>query len=143
MSKYQDRSYLPADGYVGRSVRGVEYVPLITEALSLRAELEIFFLSNRLPGSLINSSGDIDNRLKTLLDALSVPEKPQQVPQDAETEKDGRVFCLLEDDRLIVRLDVSNDRLLSIPSTSRDTLVLIRVRPVAFTVTMANIGLAL
>jgi hypothetical protein len=141
MAKYQDVSYKPADCYVGRSVRGVEYVPLISPALNMRAEIDVLLLSSSLPGGLINKSGDIDNRLKTLFDALSVPSE-QQVPAVAETDGDGRVFCLLDDDRLVTRVDVSNDRLFSVPENSCEALVVIRVRPVAFKVTLANIGIA-
>lgn len=142
LAKYQDGLYRPADCYVGRRVGEIEYVPLISPALSLQASLEVLLLSSRLPGGLINQSGDIDNRLKTLFDALSVPSSAQQVPEDADTEDDSRVFCLLDDDRLVTRVDVSNDRLLSISERSRETLVLIRVQPVAFRVTTANLGIA-
>ncbi len=142
LAKYQDPDYLPNDCYVGHSLSGLEYVPLISDKLSLRAELDIFLLSASLPGGLINKSGDIDNRLKTLFDALSVPVNPQQVPPSPATEPDNRVFCLLENDRLITRVEVSNDKLLTEKESSREALVIIRVRPIAFKVTLANIGIA-
>jgi hypothetical protein len=38
-----------------------------------QAELDVLLLAANLPGALIRRGGDIDNRLKTLFDALSVP----------------------------------------------------------------------
>ena len=99
----------------------------------MRAELHVRLLSSTMPGGLVHC-GDIDKRLKTLLDALSIPTSQQC--------SDGRMFCLLEDDRLVTRIDVTNDRLLTVSSHSRETLVLIEVHPVASTVTMANIGIS-
>ena len=142
LAKYQDPNYLPNDCYVGHKFGDIEYVPLITDKLSLRAELDIFLLSASLPGGIINRSSDIDNRLKTLFDALSIPANGQQVPKSPDTESDKRVFCLLKDDRLITRVEVSNDRFLTIDEHSREALVIIRVRPIAFRVTMANLGIA-
>jgi len=143
LAKYQDPNYRPADCYVGKMFQGLEYIPLITEKLSLRAELDIFLLSASLPGGIINRSSDIDNRLKTLFDALSIPAQQQEVPDSPNTELDKRVFCLLENDRLITRVEISNDKLLTVDAHSREALVIIRVRPIAFRVSMANLGIAM
>ena len=142
ISKYQDPNYRPDDCYVGHKFGDLEYVPLITETLSLRAELDILLLSASLPGGIFNRSSDIDNRLKTLFDALSMPSSAQEVPNSPDTEPDRRVFCLLENDRLITRVEVSNDKLLTQAEHSRKTLIIIRVHPIAFRVTMANLGIA-
>jgi hypothetical protein len=82
------------------------------------------------------------NRLKTLFDALSMPANAQQIPSGADAEPDGRVFCLLEDDKLITSITVTKDRLLTMEDGSNDVLVVVRVRPSAFRVTFANIALA-
>ena len=140
IAKYKDPSYRPDAGYVGQEVGGVEFIPCISTKLQMRAELQIRFLSAAMPGGLVRH-GDIDNRLKTLLDALSIP-APQQIPQNPETNSDGRMFCLLENDDLVTRLEVTNDRLLTVPDHSRDSMVLIDVHPVAFKVTFANIGIS-
>jgi hypothetical protein len=143
LSKYKDPSYKPADCYVGKSQFGFEFIPLITTKLDLRAELDVMLLAANLPGSLIRQGGDIDNRLKTLFDALSMPANAQQVPDKADAEPDKRVFCLLEDDKLVTSVAVSNDRLLSLPDGSNDVLVVVRIRPVAFRTTWANMGIAI
>lgn len=139
LERFQNPTYLPSDCYVGRKIGSLEFIPLISPKLDLRVELKIILLSASLPGGLVNRSGDLDNRMKTLLDALSVP-TPQQLVPEGSHESDGRVFCLLDDDRLIIKLDVSNDRLLTEQQESRRALAIITVRPIAFRATMANIG---
>lgn len=138
---FSDPNHSPSGSYVGKKVDQIEYVPIISNKLSLRAELDVFLLSSSLPGGVLHG-GDIDARLKTLFDSLSVPANPQQVPKDATTEDDKRVFCLLEDDRLITRVTISNDRLLTIDEGDRKILAIIQVRPIAFLVTPANISIA-
>ena len=142
LSKYKDPSYHPADCYVGMHKFGFEFIPLITTVLDLRAELDVLLLAANLPGALIRRGGDIDNRLKTLFDALSVPANAQQVPNNPDVESDKRIFCLLEDDKLVISVAVSNDRLLSLPDNSNDVLVVLRVRPLAFRATHANAAFA-
>jgi hypothetical protein len=140
IAKYMDPNYKPRDCYVGKKVGGIEFVPCISRKLEMRAELHIDLLSAALPGGMLRS-GDIDNRLKTLLDALSIP-TTQQFPKNPDVEPDGRLFCLLEDDRLVTRVDVRNDRLLTEERDSNNAIVLITVHPVASTVTMANLGIS-
>jgi hypothetical protein len=142
IAKYKDPNYEPADCYVGKSKFGLEFIPLITTALQLRAELDVLLLAANLPGDIIRQGGDIDNRLKTLFDALSMPASAQQVPDNADAEPDKRVFCLLEDDKLVTAVRVFNDRLLFLPDRSNDVLAVIRVHPLAFRPTLANLGIA-
>jgi hypothetical protein len=139
--KFLDPDYKPADCYVGQRAGAVEYMPLITDRLELGAELEVRLLSAAKPGGLLNHCGDIDNRLKTLFDALSIPTAQQQLA-DGDIEPDGRLFCLLQDDRLVTRVDVANDRLLTVPEHSQEALVIIRVQPVAFRVTTGNLAIS-
>jgi hypothetical protein len=141
MQKYTDPSYRPNDCYVGRMRGAIEYVPLVRDRLKLRAKIAVQLLSGDLPGGLVNA-GDIDNRLKTLLDALAIPTN-QAVPQSAIVDPDGRMFVLLEDDVRITELTISTDRLLSVPTSSRHCLAVLRVQPVASEVTWANIAVAI
>jgi hypothetical protein len=57
---------------------GYNFVPLVTERLLLLCRLDVLFLRPDPPGSLIKS-GDIDNRLKTLFDALRMPENASEL----------------------------------------------------------------
>jgi len=100
------------------------YIPLVRKSLALTCELDILFLRNDAPGSVITPSGvDLDNRIKTLFDGLRVP-----VASDVElaAPDDPQPFrCLLEDDALISSFTVRTDRLLLAPGESEDRVLLI------------------
>jgi hypothetical protein len=92
------------------AVGGKWYLPLVRKSLDLNCELQILFLRQQDPGELISQGGDIDNRIKTLLDALRMPTKDEQ--ERAGPFEDEGLFCLMESDTLVSRLDVDTDRLL-------------------------------
>jgi hypothetical protein len=91
------------------------YMPLVRKSLDLNCELGILFLRQQDPGDLVTQAGDIDNRAKTLLDALRMPEKDEQERVDVP---ESGLFTLLESDTLISRLDIDTDRLL-FPQTDK------------------------
>lgn len=93
------------------------------------------------PGDLVNK-GDIDNRLKTLLDALSAPAQPTQVSDEMRvTTEENPMHVLLEDDSLITRMNVETERLLAPPSADEVRLS-IRVTTRVAKSMLGNIGLA-
>jgi len=101
---------------------GRRYLPLVTEQGGLACSLEILFLRRDQPGGLVRTGGDIDNRIKTLLDALQVPNLGDQVPKEwIPSEEENPLYCLMEDDRLINSLTVTTDRLLA-PLTENESI---------------------
>lgn len=88
-------------------------IPLVREELSLICSIEILFLRTDLPGSILKS-GDIDNRIKTLFDALRLPKGSQELVGYDNPQDDEKPFyyCLLEDDSLITHVSVETDILL-------------------------------
>ena len=68
-------------------------------------ELQIEILSND-PFGAIYSNGDLDNRLKTLFDALCLPRK-EQLPLDQLEDGEGPFWVLLSDDQLITDLRIT------------------------------------
>jgi len=87
------------------------FLPIVTSRLDLMAHLDILFLRPGTPGSVIIKGGDIDNRLKTLFDALQIPDD-NQVGADPPRADEQPFFCALENDVLITRVNVETDRLL-------------------------------
>ena len=86
--------------------------------------------------------GDIDNRLKTLFDALRAPKNATEIPKGAVPGPDeDPFFCLLEDDALITAVSVETERLLTANQGSTEVHLDIQVltRPTA--VIIANMGL--
>ena len=108
--------------------------------LHLTAELDVLLLRpESAAGPIVR--GDIDNRLKTLLDALSAPAHAQQVPEGARaTSVDQPLHTLLQDDRLITRVTVETDRLLERAPTDWNRVIL-RVTVKTRRLTYGNIDL--
>ena len=93
--------------------------------------LNILFLRRDVRGSASSHAGDIDNRLKTLLDALTIPSK-QQLPDGVTSRQDQEPFyCLFQDDCLVTNLTVEMDQWLAPQkdgqSKSRESLVIVNV----------------
>jgi len=104
-----------------------QFVPLVSDKLDLVASLDILLLRPGPAGRIIRHGGDIDNRVKTLLDALRVP-APDELPKDDRPTDDERpFFCLLGDDALVTRLTVETDELLE-PGSPEKVRLLICVR---------------
>lgn len=117
---------------VGNSI----YAPLVSSKLFLAAELDIILLRPEKPGNIF-ISGDIDNRLKTLLDALTVPRPDQIADQDLE-EPDWPTFCLLQDDKLVTGVRVGTDRLLVSANHQNEVVLIIKVKTRVTKHTMTN-----
>ena len=92
---------------------GQRYVPLISEPYGIACSLDILFLRRDYPGNLIVSGGDIDNRIKVLFDALRLPQNCDEVLATPDGQHEEQVFVLLEDDKLIVDVKITTDRLLT------------------------------
>jgi hypothetical protein len=89
------------------------FKPLVRNSFAVSCTLKILFLRKEMPGK-VYQGGDLDNRLKTLLDALSVPAHREQIMNDPSI--DDPILCLVEDDALITGLSINTDRLLSRPN---------------------------
>ncbi|MDB4877623.1 MAG: hypothetical protein JWM41_4069 [Gemmatimonadetes bacterium] len=127
-----------------KPVRDFRFAPLVTEQLQLVAELDILLLRPEPPGSLLNQSGDIDNRIKTLLDALKIPSEPNALPKEAHPValEEEPLFCLLEDDSLVTHLTIRTDRLLEPVREKSEVVALVRVTTRQLRVMVGTIGLA-
>ena len=117
-----------------------QFIPLITEKLHHVARLSITMLTPEEPGRAITQAGDLDNRLKTLLDALRAPKVLAEIPSDVTPDEDEKPFyCLLEDDALISGLSITTDRLLRPGANASTAVLLIHVTPES---TLASLGTA-
>jgi hypothetical protein len=97
------------------------FVPLVSEVGGFTCALDILFLRRDNPGSLVHDGGDIDNRIKVLLDGLRMPKTTQELGGlTIDPADEDPFFCLLEDDSLLTRLSVTTDRLLSPQKAAED-----------------------
>jgi len=93
------------------------------------AELEVHVLRPEPPGSLLTQGGDIDNRLKTLFDSLTMPRHLNQLPSGVfPTPDETPFFSLLEDDNLVTSVTVHYDQLLEPVSDSSQVDLTVRVQ---------------
>ncbi len=91
------------------------FVPLVREEWSLFCSLDILFLRRDYRGGVINA-GDLDNRIKTLIDTLRKPHSGNELRGNETPGPDeDPFFCLLEDDDLVTALSVQTDSLLDPP----------------------------
>lgn len=113
--------------------KGYKFVPLVREELNLICGIEILYLRPRKPGSIL-CKGDIDNKLKTLFDALKVPSEGNELPSYGPGTDEAPFFVLLEDDKLVTHLSVETDYLMKPVDLTRpvpdenDARVIITIR---------------
>ena len=106
---------------------GLLFAPLVTQRLDLYAELSVLLFRQQPRGTLITDGGDIDNRLKTLLDGLRVPRGAMEGRAELPNEPDPLpFFCLLEDDSLVTKVSVESEQLLR-PAKPDEVVAIISV----------------
>jgi hypothetical protein len=99
--------------------------PLVTKENGLICKLDILLLRPGAPGGVM---ADIDNRLKTIFDALQMPSSPSELGggsskgQIKPRANDEPFNVLLQDDRLITHVSVTTDTLLELnPQVPKET----------------------
>ena len=134
----------PSENPFARKVGLFTFRPLVNSEYAVIAKLDITFLRPEPPGVLVSNSGDIDNRIKTLLDALRMPHNSDEMPT-GDTPKDNEdPFCvLLHDDSLITHLSITTDRLLESGIDPQEVLLIIKVKIKVTRATIDNLSLGL
>lgn len=98
-----------------RTMQEREYIPLVERNKHVEADIAVRLLRRDDPASLFVSGGDLDNRMKTLFDALQTPQSPQECGEGLPAEGEVRrpLYTVVEDDRLITGLTVRSERWLT------------------------------
>lgn len=87
---------------------GKRYWFFVSEHLATYANLSLTLLVPHETTRIIHNGGDLDNRVKTLFDALRVPAADSEIPaSDTFDYRDG-MYCLLQDDKLINRVTLKS-----------------------------------
>ena len=109
----------------GYTKKGFRFVPIATESLDLMCHLEILVFRQDGAGLFKKKGGDMDNRIKALIDALRVPSTNQLNDSDGNDFTPGPgedpFYCLLEDDGLITGMNVRMERWLESPQPKNPT----------------------
>jgi hypothetical protein len=97
---------------------GAWFRPLVRETHALHCGLKIKFLRREPPGK-VYQGGDLDGRIKTLLDALTMPQHIERVLEKT-TRANDPLYCLLEDDSQVSGLEIESERLLGDQNNAKD-----------------------
>jgi hypothetical protein len=124
-----------------QEIDGIIFAPLICNALEFICQLDITMLWPEEQGVISKVGGDIDNRLKTLFDALQCPDANQIKPVKERFADKQPFFCLLEDDKLITSVNVRTHTLLRVENKN-NVSVLIHVMVKALDTKIGAIGLS-
>lgn len=124
-----------------KEVEGVVFAPLVSSVLKFICQLDITILWPEEPGVISEHGGDVDNRLKTLFDALQCPDIHQVKPVKRSFAGKQPFFCLLENDKLITSVNIRTHTLLR-SENETDVSVLIHVMVKATELMMKTIGLS-
>ena len=106
-------------------LRNYRFVPLVCEKFHLSCSIDVLFLR---PGPPIRTvhKGDLDNRIKTLIDALRMPTNHSELGRYEDPEENEiPFFCLFEDDEYITSLSVESDTLWSLKGDSENYVQLV------------------
>jgi hypothetical protein len=117
------------------------FVPLVTGRLQLLTTIDIWI--QRLDNASSSVwSGDVDNRVKTIIDALEVPSANDGYASLTPEAGEQPFFCLLENDKYLNNVAVETSALLDAPDGAdqsyADVRIRVRIRP--DNLTLSNIG---
>ena len=85
-------------------------IPIVRKSLYLACAIDVLFLRHEEPFNLMLEGGDLDGRIKTLFDALKMPDPKNEYIGDDPTA--DPLYVVLEDDALISDISVKSGRLL-------------------------------
>lgn len=105
---------------------GIRFLPIVTKKLHFICHLDILFMRPQPPGGVVGHGGDIDNRMKTLFDALRVPSSAEIKQSNLSAPNSELFHCLLQDDELISKVTFESDRLL-VENSAQESLIVINV----------------
>jgi hypothetical protein len=129
---------------------GYKFIPLVWKENSVACSLRILCLRRDTENAVLPVR-DLDNRVKTLIDALTMPLPKQGSPLEngsplAPQEDEDPFFVLLDDDRQITHLEVETDAALELneknPSDESFVRLVISVEIKPYTMTMFNLSFA-
>ena len=108
------------------------FLPLITCGSGKIVELDVILLSHFEPQNRVGyQTGDVDNKLKSILDGLRMAQNKNEIRSEQVQEGEEIFYTLLEDDALVSRVNIRHERLLfnlEEEPNKRDTFTLIHVK---------------
>lgn len=106
---------------VSTVIDGCHFVSPAHHAYGTAVELDVLLL---VPPSQARV-GDVDNRLKTLIDGLTCPANSEQMQGFHEPPDGGPTYCLMSDDNLVQQITVDSRRWHADGATKDEALVVV------------------
>jgi hypothetical protein len=114
------------------------FVPYYGHAVGVGVSLDIRLLTGMPDRQAVINAGDLDNRIKRIIDALQAPTQNGELLDDLEP--DQRWHCLVDNDSAVLGLQARLGPYLGSADPSISFAVIV-ARPVAIRVTIGNIGM--
>lgn len=122
----------PAYNAATKEFKGQRFTPFYGDYVRVQAAVDITLLTGLPAKKSVVSSGDLDNRLKRIIDALRMPQQAQEVLDEPIAA--DRCFCLLQDDSSVSRVTAQlGPYLAGDDETSSFAFVRVRATPIAVT----------
>jgi hypothetical protein len=93
LQKWEDSNFAAKAPNFLRKVGDQLFVPFYSEAVGVGVKLEIKLLTGLPQQQAVISSGDLDNRIKRIIDALRAPNQKGELT--AGLEPDSRWYCVM------------------------------------------------
>lgn len=95
-----------------KNVGDFSFLPLVGLDKKHVVSLDITLLSHQEPNNIHKlNSGDIDNRLKSLLDGLRMAQNNNEIRDHKPEEGEDPFLCLMEDDAIVKEINIRHDKL--------------------------------
>jgi hypothetical protein len=121
-----------------RQIEDQVFVPFYSEAVGIGVQLDIKLLTGSPPQQSTISSGDLDNRIKRIIDALRAPTQRGELIQNLLPK--SRWYCVMDDGSAVKQLNASLAPYLDSDDPS-ESFAFITVRTAATKVTMDNLAM--
>jgi hypothetical protein len=106
---------------------GFRWAPLVQRKKGVACAID-FLILRRHPPQATEGFVDIDNRIKTLVDGLRIPDNGQEVPTGSVPTADQDPFCvLMQDDISLYQFSVAVDRWLNPDAPYGHAMVIMQV----------------
>jgi len=110
-----------------RQINGISFSSIINNEFHYVADIDIVLLHKDPIYKMIKNGGDIDNRIKTLLDSLKMPSRSEFPDNSIRSNETNRIFCLLHDDSLVSSLKITSKQFLGSDISNNEVILLIDV----------------
>lgn len=91
---------------------GFEFVALVRPSMKLSCTLDIRLSVNHDVPSVLETNGDLDNRVKSIIDTLTVPRNAEEIRAFGPAPEEQPFACLMENDALVTAFSVECGRYL-------------------------------